>query len=80
MGRTMSFGFDHQQDEHAYDEQEEEEEDLAFGRLALVTRGDGEFFVGRFDVDGHALDVVIDPVQHGPLVDDHRLEFFEDVG
>lgn len=75
----MSLGFDHQQDEHAHDEQDEEEDDLAFGRLTLVPGRHGEFFVGRFDVDGHAFDVVINSVQHGPLIYDHRLELFEDV-
>lgn len=76
---VMSFWFDDQQDEQADDQQEKKEDDFAFSGFALISRRHRQFFVGRFDVDGHAFDVVVDPVQHRSLVYHHRLEFFEDV-
>ena len=41
---------------------------------------DVQFLLCGFDVDGHVLDVVVNAIEHSPLIYDHPLKLFENVG
>ena len=38
-----------------------------------------KFLLSTLYIDGHLLDVIVNPIKHRPLVDDHCLQVFEDV-
>lgn len=75
----MLLGLDHEKDEQAGDEEDQEKDNLPLGRLLLVARCHLELFLGRLDIRVHALDIVVDAVEHGALVNDHGLEVAEQI-
>ncbi len=75
----MKFGLEGEQYYGTDDEQYQQKNKFALGGSLLVTRGDDKFLLRGLDVCGHALDVVIDAVEHGALVDDHVLEVPEQI-
>lgn len=40
---------------------------------------DCQFFICCLDVYSHPLDIVIDPIEHGSLINDHRLQLLKNV-
>ena len=76
----MLLRLDNKQYDDTSNKQEQEQNDLPLCRLLLVAHCHSEFLVRLFNIRGHALDVVVYPIQHRTLVDDHALEVTEDIG
>ena len=38
-----------------------------------------EFFICSFDINSHPFHIIIYPVEHGALIDNHGLEIFENI-
>lgn len=77
---ALSAEFEGEKNEDAGNQDGQEEHGLAFYAPALVPGGDFELLVGLLDIRGHALNVVINAIQHAALVDDHGLQVLENVG
>jgi hypothetical protein len=77
---ALAAKFERQKDKNTRNKDGKQQHDLALDGLLLVTRGYLEFLVGFLYITRHVLDVVIDAIKHTALVDDHSLQFLENVG